>query len=335
MENKINYIIAHILSGEASLDEVLLLSGWLNQDERNKQAFTQIKRYWDAEVANNHMPNPDMLLKKIQQTILNQQHAAKRRQVRQMFLPAAAVALAIVISTLSLLYVHFKSQRNVAPEVQKYYTYLTNDNKSLFTLNDGTKITLNKHSSLTFTDKYGENNRYVKLDGEAYFEVTHNPASPFEVAFEIETKDDAFIKVLGTVFNVKIDVDEERITATLVEGAIRFDTQDRQITMEPNQQLKYTFANKHIDVKVVDAEKEVAWKDGLMKYKTIPFVKLMEELGQRYHTQILITNKQLTDPAVLVSGTFEDEESLDEILNVVARSLPFKWSKKGGVYYIK
>jgi ferric-dicitrate binding protein FerR (iron transport regulator) len=331
MENRINYIIARVLSGEASLEDILYLGNWLNLSEKNKKEFEQIKNYWEAEVASSHASNPDLLLKKIRQSI----HFKKkeRKQLWRVWIPAAAVAIAITVSTLSLLY-YSRSVDDTA-EIREHYTYLTNDNKSCFTLNDGTKITLNKHSRLTFTDKYGKNNRNVKLEGEAFFEVANDPASPFEVAFDNETKDDVAIRVLGTVFNVRIDAGPERIIATLVEGSIRFESQEQKITMTPNQQLMFTYADKKIDIQVVDVEKEIAWKDGLLKYRTVSFTQLIEEVGKVYGIDIRIVNKELTDPSIMVTGTFDEKQSFEQILKVVSQSLPITWTKRGGVYYIK
>ena len=41
------------------------------------------------------------------------------------------------------------------------------------------------------------------------------------------------------------------------------------------------------------------------------------------------------DPNVTVSGTFSEDQSLKEILQVISRSLPIKWSQRDGTYYIQ
>jgi ferric-dicitrate binding protein FerR (iron transport regulator) len=105
--------------------------------------------------------------------------------------------------------------------------------------------------------------------------------------------------------------------------------------MTPNQQLEFTYATKKMAVRTVNAEDEIAWKQGLLKYRTISFASLAEELGKVYGVSIVITNNKLKDPSVTVSGSFEESQSLDDILRIVARSLPVKWSKKEGTYYIK
>ena len=112
----------------------------------------------------------------------------------------------------------------------EYYTLLTDEHKSDFTLEDGTVITLNKNSRLSYSNKYGKDKRDVKLEGEAYFEVSKDPDKPFLVEMN-----GASIVVLGTHFNVKADADSDDITATLVEGSIRFEGAKQNIVMTPNQ----------------------------------------------------------------------------------------------------
>ena len=53
MENRINHIIARVLSGESSSDDILSLSEWLNENEKNRDEFRRLKNYWDADVAFN------------------------------------------------------------------------------------------------------------------------------------------------------------------------------------------------------------------------------------------------------------------------------------------
>ena len=334
MENKINHIIARVLSGEASLDDTLALSDWLNESLENRKSFSQIKIYWDAEIAQKGTVNHELLLKKIREKISEQNRKANKMRFLRTIIPVAASIAALIVMFFSLSYTHHVKE-NLKEKIQNYYTYLTNDNKSFFTLDDGTKITLNKHSRLTFSDTYGVNNRHVKLEGEAFFEVVKDTSSPFEVAFEIETENDASIKVLGTVFSVKIDADSERVIATLVEGAIRFETGDQKIMMTPNQQLEFIYSDSQIDLRIVDAENEVAWKDGILKYKAIAFTDMVKELEKVYKVSILIENQRYASPSIMVSGGFDEIQSLDQVLAVISRSMPIKWTKKDGIYYIK
>ncbi|MDR1381652.1 MAG: DUF4974 domain-containing protein [Tannerella sp.] len=334
MEKDINHIIARVLSGEASPDDVLELSRWLNGRSENEKIFVRLKSYWTAEVSDSRAVSPDATAtEKILQRIAGRKASPVFGMPRRIFIPAAAVIIALVISTLSLFYAGSRDAEAVR-EVYNYYTCVTDDHRSTLTLDDGTRIVLNKHSRLTYSDRYGKTDRRVKIDGEAFFEVAGNPGLPFEVNFESEVGDDAFIKVLGTVFNVSSDTVAGKIIATLVEGSICFGAQGREFTMTPDQQLEFTPGDRNIAIRTVDIEQAIAWKDGLLKYKIVTFAGLIKDLSRIYGLRIHIANERLTAPSVTVSGTFEEGQSIEQIFEVISKSLPIKWTKKGTTYYI-
>lgn len=324
MENRINHIISHILSGQSTSDDILLLSEWLNESEKNREEFRRLKNYWDAEVSFNHSVPPSLSADKLLQTIDKQNKRTKRMQFWKTVAPlVAAVTLLCIFST-----AFFLHQTN--SHVSEYYTLLTDDHKSDFTLDDGTVITLNKNSRLTYSDAFGKCNRSVKLEGEAYFEVAKDASKPFAVEMN-----GASIVVLGTHFNVKADTSSDDITATLVEGSIRFEGAEQKIVMTPNQQLTFSRSSKKVDIKQVDTDLFTTWKDGLMKYKSIPFAELVNELQIKYNAEIRIRSQKLMDPSITVSGTFVQEQSIEQVLNVISRSLPIRWSNHDGIYYIQ
>lgn len=324
MENKINHIIARVLSGESSSDDILSLSKWLNEDEKNREEFRLLKNYWDADVAFNHLVSPAFSADKLLRHINGENKHIKQTRLWKRYIPlVAAVTLLFFFSTAFFFYY----ANNHASE---YYTLLTDEHKSNFTMEDGTVITLNKNSRLSYSDKYGKSNREVKLEGEAYFEVTKDPSKPFQVEMN-----GASIIVLGTHFNVKADTESDDITATLVEGSIRFEGAEQKIEMTPNQQLTFNRSSKKVDVKQVDTDIFTSWKDGLLKYKSISFIELIEELKHVYQVQIEIDAEELMKPTVRVSGTFSREQSIEQILKVISRSLPIQWTNSNGVYYIQ
>ena len=114
----------------------------------------------------------------------------------------------------------------------------------------------------------------------------------------------ASITVLGTHFNVKADAESDDITATLVEGSIRFEGAKQNIVMTPNQQ-------------------------------SIPFTELIENLKDIYQVEIRIDDERLADPSITVSGTFNQKQSIEQILKVISHSLPIRWTNKTGNYHIQ
>ncbi len=324
METKIDYIIARVLSGEASSKDILYLSNWLNENEVHQKEFCELKNYWDAEISLEHSILPMLSMEKLQQKIEKQNKVAKRRRIKTYIIPlVASIALLLAISG-SFILTQMKNTES------KYYTYLTNNDKTDLTMEDGTQITLNKNSRLTYSDKYGKEMRSVQLEGEAYFNVTKDSLKPFRI-----TMGNSTITVLGTSFNLKNEIKSSSITATLIEGSIYFETPEQKVLLKPGQQLSFNQQSNSLDIAHVDTEESISWKSELLRYKSIPFTELIQELEDKYQTRIIIKNKKLMKHDIIISGSFSKKQSIEQILKVISQSLPFNWTYDNGIYYIQ
>lgn len=325
MENKIDYIIGRVLSGNASPDDILALSDWLNASVQHKEEFRQLKGYWEAEVTFTRPTEPESSFAKVR-AVIRKAGSLRTRKRKRLWVLSVAAGIALLFGFGAAF---FKSATLPAPVLQRY-TYVAGSQRSEVTLADGSRVLLNKHSRLTYADTYGMADRTVELEGEAYFEVTRDASRKFEVRMG-----DASVCVLGTVFTVCADKENGTVTTTLVEGSVRFRSPGQRVTLTPSQQLVFVRASQRLDIRMVDVEKETAWKDGLLKYASVPFVRLMAELQQAYGVEVRIENKRLAEPSVTVSGTFSENQSFEEILDIIARSLPVRWTKKNGVYWLR
>lgn len=324
MENKIDYIIARVFSGEASSDDILSLSNWLNEDKKHQQEFCELKNYWDAEISVNDSILPTLSIEKLQHKITSQTKVTKRVAIWKYIIPLAASVILLFILSTNYILTESKKKDNI------YYTYLTNNNKTDLTMDDGTQITLNKNSRLIYTSTYGEKTRSVKLEGEGYFNVTKDSVRPFRI-----TMGNSSITVLGTAFNLKNETKSSNIIATLVEGSICFETPGQKVLLKPGQQLTFNQESNSIDIMQVDTNEYTSWKNGLLKYKSIPFVELIQELKNKYQIEIVIDSEKLKKHDIVVSGTFSEDQNIEQILKVISQSLPFSWKYDNGVYYIK
>lgn len=324
MENRINHIIARVLSGETGPEDIFALSEWLTLDEKNKNDFLRIKSYWEAEVSGSQSFVSFQAVERLQQKIEREHRKQKRKQLVRVWGSGAAVLLVLFISSAILF---FNDTEKMPPQ---QYTYLAGGHKTDFTLPDGTLIALNKNSRLTYTGEFGHTRRCVRLEGEAYFEVAKDSLHPFDVEMN-----GASIRVLGTHFNVKAEKGSDRIIATLIEGSIRFRGAKQRIIMVPNQQLCFDRSSNKVNLKAVDPEIFIAWKDELLKYVSIPLVRLVADLEKNYKVEIRLENEKLTDPLLTVSGTFSKDQNIDEVLKVISRSIPITWSNRNGIYRIR
>jgi len=107
--------------------------------------------------------------------------------------------------------------------------------KSSVTLGDGTKVLLNSGSVLRFNENIFPDKREVFLEGEAFFEVYHDPNSPFTVK-----TGNVCTTALGTSFNVRA-YSQENLLISLLTGkiAIELPTEKQdQIILTPGESLK-------------------------------------------------------------------------------------------------
>lgn len=104
-------------------------------------------------------------------------------------------------------------------DAQALFTTVSTDGSSFrhITLPDGTKVTLNRNSTLTYND-----NRESELTGEAYFEVAKDAAHPFVIH-----SGHLDVTVLGTKFNFRTgsesDTDAGLSKLSLYEGSVSLD----------------------------------------------------------------------------------------------------------------
>ncbi|MNR18056.1 fec operon regulator FecR [compost metagenome] len=79
------------------------------------------------------------------------------------------------------------------------YTAVMAGNKVMTrTLPDGSELTLNKKTQLSYASNF-KNNRSIRLDsGDVFFNVAHDKSHPFVIEI-----DEVSVEVVGTSFNVK------------------------------------------------------------------------------------------------------------------------------------
>ena len=83
-------------------------------------------------------------------------------------------------------------------EIIQIERYNNGANPLKINLEDGSIVTLEKQSKLSYPTHFQKNKRMVILEGEALFEIAKNPEKPFYVY-----DNEIVTKVLGTRFSIK------------------------------------------------------------------------------------------------------------------------------------
>jgi len=190
------------------------------------------------------------------------------------------------------------------------------------TLPDGTKVWLNAGSSLKYPMSFAKNERRVRLEGEAFFEVTKDSARPFKVLSKGQE-----IEVLGTAFNVNAYPDNTAIKTTLVKGKVKLSNNNRYseaIYLLPGQQSTNT-NNGKIQLANVDTAPFTAWKEGLFYFDETPLSDALQQIGRWYNVEVKYKGEV---PQTHFYGRIKRSKPLRDVLDVLEEGgLRFELSK--------
>ena len=183
----------------------------------------------------------------------------------------------------------------------------TGQNVLIDTLSDGSVITLNKRSTVTYPSKFKGNTRAIALKGEAFFNVAPDKKRPFIISVN-----DVQVTVVGTSFNIK---GENGNTEVVVEsGVVRVTRSGKTVELNAGEKV-VMHANDSI------ASKEAVDEKLYNYYRTKEFVcdetplwKLVQVLNEAYDAKIIIGRKELNDKKIT---TIFYNESLEKILEVI------------------
>lgn len=153
-------------------------------------------------------------------------------------------------------------------------------------LADGTKVWLNSASSLKYPIAFYGKERKVELSGEAYFEVAKNPSKPFTVSVN-----GVSVQVLGTHFNIMAYDDEKDITTTLLEGSVKLLHHGQQALLRPGQQGTLYDQQTAFNIKNVDVEDAVAWKNGFFVFNDEDIQTIMKRISRWYDVDVVFPEK--------------------------------------------
>ncbi|MDD7888147.1 FecR family protein [Flavivirga sp. 57AJ16] len=192
-------------------------------------------------------------------------------------------------------------------------------------LSDGTVVNLNAGTSLKFPIKFIEGkNREVFLNGEAYFNVAKDAEHPF-----IVNTHEVNVRVLGTQFNVSSYDEDVDVNTVLVEGSVSVYNSESAYSEEtatlltPGFKAAWDKNKNQIAVAKADIEMSLAWIEGRIIFKHLPFNKIIKKLERHYNVKIINHNEPFGED--FVTATF-DIETIEEVFKVIHEIHPIEYT---------
>ena len=325
MENEPNHIellIAKYLSGAASDAETEELKAWMSESSANTKVFDGSKRIWVKSPSYFDVSKIASDREKIKNQIIQQlaKNSGTRKLSDWIYRAAAILLLPIMLGI-----GWYIGASGISAETQLCEVTAPKGQISKCVLADGTEIWLNAGTTIKYNPSLKGETREVNLDGEAYFRVSKNKHKPFIVKTQ-----NAQIKVLGTVFNLKAYSGEDKVETTLEEGSVEFSltgSSTKPILLKPGEQVVYNIADKKITVGNVDSYLITAWKDGKFVFKDADLQTIIIELEKLYDVRIHLDNDSLLK--LHFRGMFEYEANIFSALEALERTTNMKYRMDG------
>ena len=202
---------------------------------------------------------------------------------------------------------------------------------------------LNAGSTLTMAKDFNEKSREVTLEGEAFFDVSHNPGKPFIIHTSAMN-----VRVLGTVFNVKAYPADKTSETSLLKGSVEITLKNdikKKIILRPNEKIVLPnvmaekFQAENVTTKQITAipvdytiagltyidstVKEVSWTENRLAFTDNSFEEIAPELERWYNVSIDIEDEAVKE--FRFTATF-DQKNIIQILDVLQLTRPFEYS---------
>lgn len=294
--NTDNYItlIYKKLKKEITPTEQENLNQWLVEKEENALLQAQLAENWQQ--SKTILPPLDIDTKADFKNFKKRMQAHKGNQAphreavvkplnsrRRLLAIAAAIAIPLMAAV-------WLFRPTPAPTMMMAQT--TTDETKIINLKDGTTITLNENSTLSYPETFATNDRQVILNGEAYFEVESDPTRPFEVQTA-----KASVKVLGTVFNVRSIETEDKIKVSVEEGKVQFSSTliGKGVILTKGEEGTYDLTKSEITEAKVNNKNASAWKTKNLTYKNVPLKTVLADLAEQFKVKTTITNAVMQD----------------------------------------
>ncbi|GAB3928653.1 FecR family protein [Larkinella terrae] len=315
-------LLKKYLAGNCNAEEVEQVEQWyaaLNAGDSNAREFDQARHLKKVqEIVNLKTgidPQPEL--------------ASNVRSFVPDFWRFAAAAIILIVSGLGFYF--YRNSTQSPPERMAQARSIVNTQKQVIRhqLPDGSKVWLNPNAAIRYADNaFSETSRTVTIEGEAFFEVTKDPARPFFVK-----SNSLLVKVLGTSFNVKSNADQSRYEVSVVTGKVSVSApdgkgQEKSVLLLPRQQAVFEVASGLLTSTEIpnSPERVDTWQPISLTFEDEKLSNIAMQLQKKYGVKITLANPNLAN--CRLKATF-DHNRLAEILEITTQLVEATYEMRG------
>lgn len=313
------------------------LHNWLNKQnggqlpeklsEAEREELARYDRLWEAAAppASRMEVDTDAAWAKLDDRLfgdekiipLNAKKSASAGQSRFNLLRIAAALILLAVAAFTIVgYLNEPASTVLA--------FHTTDKVEEIALPDGSKISLNVNSELTYTE--GASTRQVELLGEAFFDVARNEEQPFVI-----TTGDLTTTVLGTSFNIRAYPDQKQ-EVSVKSGKVAVAAAEEKVILVKKEKVVYEPEQKKLTEKedaIVDAN---VWQTRKLEFEDVKLGDILPVL-EAYYGKKFIASEAIINCKHSVDdiGAY----SLDKALDLLSFTWEVEMEQKQDTVFIR
>ena len=308
---KTGTLIGKWITGKESREESGQLQTWLRENPRHQKLFDQLKneKKIAEAIAEFKAYDKESAWKRCLERV-----AALSLQKILFRWKVAAVFFFLVGCAGILAYFNVKSNLPALDSSEKRYTTVstTAGQNSKIILPDSSVIWLNSGTTLSYNTDFSLNNREIRLQGQAFFQIARNEKMPLFV-----TVNGFRVKVLGTKFDISAYPEDYNINVVLETGSVELlheHDQSFDHILKPGEKAEFDIKTKNVLIGPVNVYKYTSWKDGVLIFENAQMDEALEKLERWYNIRI-----EVKDPEIygLIFNATIINESVDEIFDLI------------------
>lgn len=296
------------LDGLIDPGEMQELQQWLNASAENRRTAEAIEVAWKESSAYSPEIKVDLDVEfaALQKEIEASEPVVRKLETSRTAKPwkwLVAAGLAIFLTTTIVL----QNQSG-----QQWVEVSTQGEAMTITLADNSTVKLNANSHLEYPEEFDGTNRNVRLEGEAFFEITRDPNKPFT----IETSHEV-VEVLGTSFNVDAQEGNGKAVVYVASGKVKFGALNASdfVTLEAGNKGIFERESKSLSKIEEASPNEISWLTGELHFADTPLSEVLMQVGKLYRVSIELADDNMKNCPF--TSDFNDLD-LDEILETIA-----------------
>ncbi|WP_316788044.1 FecR family protein [Pedobacter frigoris] len=317
-------LLIKFLLKEANEQEKAEVQQWIAADADHKTYFAQFEKIWLA----SKTLSPNGKADEEQAWIRFKARVAANQSAKDSHSPVAHNS---AIKSLNVNYTWLKVAASLVLIAgiwfaynffgdQKYTDLLAGNQVIKEILPDGSEITMNKNSVISYATDFKEERSIHLKQGDVFFDVAHDKSHPFVIEI-----DQVSVTVVGTSFNIRHIKDE---TEVVVEtGIVKVASGNDVIELRQGEKVSIKPSSPQLIKETNKDQLYNYYRSNYFLANNIPLIKLTMALNEAYDTQIVINEPSTANEPI--NTTLKRSDSFDSNLAKICRTMDLKITRNG------